>query len=121
LTGMQLVVTTLFGSVAAAVALGLGNGGAVTAFMMLSLPLTAYRTPAMVILTRRLAFTTKVRVELTETLTYLIWAVTAAFLGYGAWALATATVGKTLIGTVVACRLSPAGFPVPSLRFGRLK
>src|SRR4051794_6683866 len=108
LTGLQLLITTAVGGLGAAIAGTPGQDGLVTAFMMLALPLMAFRTPAMLLLSRNLAFKKSVWVEVTETAVNLAWSVSAATLGYGAWALASAMVVKTLFGTIVACALSPA-------------
>lgn len=119
--GYQLAITVVAGGAAATIAALTVDGGVVTAFMMLALPLTAYRTPAMLTLQRQLAFGSTVRVELVETIVYLVFAIALAAAGLGAWSLAIATVVRYGVGTAVACRLSPAGFLLPSIDFGPLR
>jgi O-antigen/teichoic acid export membrane protein len=121
IVGLQLAVTSAVAVIVGAVSIAVGDEGLVTALMMLALPLAAFRSPAMLILQRQLAFAKSVRVEISEIVTYLVAAVTLAALGLGAWSLAIATVGKTLIGTLVACAISPQGFVAPSLRLSGLR
>src|SRR5207248_1251797 len=120
-TGVQLLVTSAIGIVAAAVAIGVGGGALVTAFMMLALPLSAFRSPAMLLLQRRMDFKTQVKVDASEVVVNLAWAIPAAALGFGAWSLATAMVVAAAVATAVACVLSPTGFLLPSLEVSRLR
>jgi O-antigen/teichoic acid export membrane protein len=120
-TGFQLSVATAVGGIAAGVAIAALQDGVVTAFMMLALPLTAYRTPAMLTLQRRLAFGSTVTVEIVETIVYLSFAIGGAAAGLGAWSLAGGTVLRYGVGTIVAVVLSGAGFLVPNLVLSRLR
>ena len=120
-TGLQLLVTSGIGIVAAAVAIGVGGAALVTGFMMLALPLSAFRSPAMLLLQRRMDFKAQVKVDASEVIVNLAWAIPAAALGFGAWSLATAMVAAATVATVVACVLSPTGFLLPSLEFSRLR
>lgn len=119
--GLQLVVTSAVGLVAAFLASVVSHSALVTAFMMLALPLTAFRTPVMLLLQRQLSFNLTVRVEIVEVLVYLVWAIVAASMGFGAWALATATVARVAAGTLVAATVSPAGVMLPSARFSSIR
>jgi O-antigen/teichoic acid export membrane protein len=121
ITGLQLLVTSGIGIVAAAVAIGVGGDALVTAFMMLALPLSAFRSPAMLLLQRRMDFKAQVKVDASEVIVNLAWAIPAAALGFGAWSLATAMVAAAGVATAVACVLSPTGFLVPSLGFSKLR
>jgi O-antigen/teichoic acid export membrane protein len=117
ITGLQLLITTVVAGIAATSAVLVSPAGTLTAFMMLALPLHAFRTPAMLLLQRRMAFGLSVRVEIVEIIVYLIWTIVAAGLGLGAWALATGVVARVAVGTLVATLVSPAGFLLPSLKF----
>jgi O-antigen/teichoic acid export membrane protein len=116
LSGLQLVLTTSIATVAASVAVGIGDDALVTAVMVLALPFTAIRTPAMLLFQRRLEFLVQLKVEIAEIVVYLVVAITLAILGMGAWSLAIATVVRALTGTIAAVTLSPLGFLVPSIR-----
>jgi O-antigen/teichoic acid export membrane protein len=120
-TGLQLLLTSAVAAVAGGIAIGIGEGALVTALMVLALPLTAFRTPAMLLFQRRLEFGAQVKVEIAETLVYLAVSIVLAVFGLGAWSLAIATVVRVLTGAVVAIVLSPLGFQVPSLRFSLLR
>ncbi len=114
ITGLQLAVTSAVGLIAAAVASAAGGAALVTAVMMLALPLTAIRAPAMLLISRRLEFSLTVRVEITEIVVYLGCAIAGAAVGLGAWSLAGATVVRAAAGSLVAVRLSPAGVVLPT-------
>jgi lipopolysaccharide exporter len=120
-TGLQLTVTSAVAAVAVGVAVVVGNAAMVTALMVLALPLSAFRTPAMVLFQRRLQFGVQVTIEIVETLVYLAVAVTLAALDFGAWSLAIATVVRMLVGTVMSIALSAAGLLLPTLQFWRLR
>jgi O-antigen/teichoic acid export membrane protein len=120
-TGLQLLITSAIGVGAAAVAVGVGGDALVTAVMMLALPLSAFRSPAMLVLQRAMDFKAQVKVEASEVVVNLAWAIPAAALGFGAWSLATAMVVAAAVATAVACALSPTGFLAPSLRFSRIR
>ncbi len=121
ITGLQLLVTSAIAVVAAGVAIAVGDDALVTAVMMLALPLSAFRSPAMLLLQRRMDFRSQVKVDASEVVVNLAWAIPAAALGFGAWSLATAMVVAAAVATVVACVLSPTGFLAPSLDFARLR
>ncbi|HEX4625185.1 MAG TPA: oligosaccharide flippase family protein [Solirubrobacteraceae bacterium] len=121
ITGLQLVITSTIGIVATAVAVSVGNTALVTAVMMLALPLSAFRSPAVLLLQRKMEFKAQVKIDATEVVVNLAWAIPAAALGFGAWSLATAMVVAAAAATVVACIVSPAGFLVPSLQLARLR
>jgi O-antigen/teichoic acid export membrane protein len=121
LSGLQLLVTSAIVVLAVAVAAGVGDDALVTAVMVLALPFTAIRTPALLLFQRRLEFVPQVKVEIVEIVVYLAVAITLAALGLGAWSLAIATVVRALIGTLAAVALSPLGFVVPSIRLSRVR
>jgi O-antigen/teichoic acid export membrane protein len=120
-TGLQLLVTSGVAAIAVVIATLIGEGAMVTALMVLALPLSAFRTPAMVLFQRRLQFGVQVTIEITETVVYVALAITLAAFGLEAWSLAIATVVRMLTGTVLAIALSPTGLLVPTLQFWRLR
>ena len=114
IAGMQLVITSVIGAVAAAVAIVVGGAALATAVMMLALPITAIRSPATLLFQRRMEFSRTVGIEISEILSYLVVAIALALLGLGVWSLALATVTRSVVGAIVAVRLSPMGLILPS-------
>jgi O-antigen/teichoic acid export membrane protein len=121
LTGLQLLATGTIAAGALAIAVSLGDDALITGVMVVALPLTAFRTGAIIHFLRRLDFLSQVKIEIGETLVYVVVALALAFAGFGAWSLAIATVARILSGTTIAVALSPLGFIVPSFRFGLLR
>jgi polysaccharide transporter, PST family len=121
LSGLQLVLTSAIATVAASVAVGIGDDALVTAVMVLALPFTAIRTPALLLFQRRLEFLPLLKVEIAETILYLVLAITLAALGMGAWSLAIATLARVFGGTLATVALSPLGFLLPSIRPSRVR
>jgi O-antigen/teichoic acid export membrane protein len=121
LTGLQLLVTLALAAVCAAGAIAIGDAALVTAVMVLALPLTAIRTPAMLLFQRRLEFVQQLKVEIADVVTSLVVAIPLAALGLGAWSLAISTVARSLVATISAIALSPVGPIMPSLELGRLR
>ncbi len=114
ITGMQLIITSAIGAVSTVVAVLVGGAALATVVIMIALPITAIRSPATLLFTRRMEFSRTVRIEIVEVLSYLVVAVGAASLGAGVWSLALATVIRAAAGAVAAVRLSPAGLVLPS-------
>lgn len=121
LTGLQLLVTSGIALVTAAVAVLVGQAALVTAVMVLALPFTAFKTPALLLFQRELEFVAPLKVEIAETIVYLVVAITLAALGLGAWSLAIATVIRAMTGTVTAVALSPLGLLRPSFQIARVR
>lgn len=120
--GFQLAI--IFAFVAAVAAIGLplgGRGGQLAAIMVASLPVLAFRTPAIIALERNLRYGRIVLVELTDSVVYVAWAVTTVAVGWGVWGLATAVVVRALVGTGVLVGLSPLGIVAPRLGWDRLR
>jgi polysaccharide transporter, PST family len=121
LTGLQLLVTLTVAVVAALGAIAIGDAALVTALMVLALPITAVKTPAMLLFQRRLEFVQQLKVEIAETVTSLAVAIPLAAAGFGAWSLAISTVARCVIGAGTAIALSPVGPIMPSLDLGRVR
>jgi polysaccharide transporter, PST family len=121
LAGLQLVITSCIAATAAAGAFAIGGQAPITALMVLALPLTALRMPAMLLFQRQLEFLAPVKVEIAEILVYLAISIALAVAGMGAWSLAIAVVARAFVGTALAIRISPLGFVDPSLDFARLR
>ena len=109
LLGYQLALTLLLACVIAAVSSPLGRVGEITAVMMIGLPLLAFRAPSSIVYERNLDYRPLLTVEVLEELTYYTWGVSTVLLGAGVWGLASASIAKALVGTVVMLVISPVG------------
>jgi O-antigen/teichoic acid export membrane protein len=123
LLGYQLLLTTALAVVVAVVASAapFGQAGLVTAVMMCALPLLALRTPSSIVYERSLRYAPLLAVEVVEELAYYGWGVTLVLLGAGVWGLATASIFKALVGTLVMLIVSPVGRLFPSWSWQRLR
>lgn len=119
--GLQLVLAVAFAAAITAVAWPFGRTGQIAAAMAWSLPLGAARTPAAVVLERRLEYRVIVLVELVDTLVYYGWAVAGALLGFGVWALATAALARAVAGTLVILARCPEGRVGPRVDLRRVR
>jgi O-antigen/teichoic acid export membrane protein len=119
--GLQLVVTSILAVATAAIGIPNGLVGRVTALMVASLPVAAYRTPGVILYERDLRFQPLVLIELVETLVFYAWAIVTVLAGWGVWGLASASPVRAIVGAVVMNLVSPAGFMLPRLSWGRLR
>jgi O-antigen/teichoic acid export membrane protein len=114
---LQLVVTGLLATLVALVALPFGVVGELIAVMVASVPILAFRGAGLVVLERQLLYKRIATAETAETIVYYAWTIITVIIGWGLWGLATATVARTIVGTVCIVALSPTGFVGP--RFDR--
>ncbi len=121
LLGYQLILAIALACAVAAVCAPLGHVGAVTALMMLALPLLAFRTPSSIVYERSLNYKPLLTVEVLEELAYYAWGVSTVLLGAGVWGLASASIVKALVGTVALFIISPVGRLTPSYSWQRLR
>jgi O-antigen/teichoic acid export membrane protein len=113
---VQLAGAFVLTTSVAAAGLWIGEeAGTVAAVMMLALPLVALRGPGVVLLERRLTYGPVATVEVGEVIAYYGWAVLAVALGFGVWGLATASIVKALIGTVILLKLVPGALLRPAV------
>lgn len=115
LNGIQLTIALALSLPAAAIALQFGHTGAVTAVMVLSLPIMTLQTPGRITLSRSMRYDRQVAADAGSTVISQVFAVVAVVLGAGVWGLAGAAVLKAIIATVLINALGP-GFHLPSLR-----
>ena len=108
-SGLQLATTTSLLLVACAVCVPLGHIAQLSTVMLASVPFMTLRTPATLTLARKLRYGPIVRVEIVDALVYNAWAIGGAAIGWGAWALATGTVVRAVIGSALLLILVPAG------------
>jgi O-antigen/teichoic acid export membrane protein len=121
LVGIQLVLLTTLAAASVAIASVSGRTGVVTALLMVPLPLTAFRTPAMVLLERTLNYRAIARCEVAEAVVFQTFAVGLAASGLGNIGVALAATPRTVVGTVLILRACREGRVAPSLRWSRLK
>ena len=96
LNGIQLTLALALCLPAAAIALGFGRTGAVTALMVLSLPITALQTPGRITLTRSMRYDRQVAADAGSQVISQVLTVVAVVLGAGVWGLAGGVVAKAL-------------------------
>jgi O-antigen/teichoic acid export membrane protein len=115
--GLQLVVTGVLAAGVVLVALPFGLVGELIAVMVASVPILAFRGAGLVVLERQLLYKRIATAETAETIVYYAWTIVTVAVGWGLWGLATATVVRTIVGTVFIVALSPTGIVGP--RFDR--
>jgi O-antigen/teichoic acid export membrane protein len=113
--GLQLAATTLLVLVAVAIGLPFGEDGAVVAAMTASLPITILRSPAIVVLERRLEYRTIAVAEVAESAAFYVAAVGLVAAGLGVWGVVVAMAIRAVVGSATMIRLGPLGFVRPRL------
>ncbi len=115
MNGIQLTLALALCLPAAAIALGFGRTGAVTALMIMSLPITTLQTPGRITLSRSMRYDLQLAADTGSQVISQALAVVAVVLGAGVWGLAGGAVARALVATLLIGRLS-IGFQAPSLR-----
>jgi O-antigen/teichoic acid export membrane protein len=115
LNGIQLALTFAICVPGVIIALSFGRVGAVTAIMLISLPITALQTPGRIVLSREMQYDRQLAVDLGAQVISQIFIVAAVVLGAGVWGLAVGSVVKAVLAAVLTAALS-IGFAAPSLR-----
>jgi O-antigen/teichoic acid export membrane protein len=115
MNGIQLTLALAVCLPVAAIALSFGRAGAVTAVMILSLPIVTLQTPGRITLSRAMRFDRQAAADAGSQVSSLTLTVLAVVLGAGVWGLAAGAVIKAIIATALINRLS-GGFRRPSLR-----
>ena len=119
--GLQVIVTVALATATAIIGLQLGLVGRVTALMVASLPIAAFRVPGVIVFERNLRYQPLVLIELLETLVYYGWAIATVLLGWGVWGLASASVTRSVVGALIINLRSPAGFVAPRISWSRVR
>jgi O-antigen/teichoic acid export membrane protein len=94
-----------------------GVVGQLTAVMIVSAPIIAFRGAGLVILERQLLYKRITTAETAELVVYYAWTIGTVAIGWGLWGLATATVARAIVGTAFIVVLAPTGVVWP--RFDR--
>ena len=109
LLGLQLVLSGVLVGMVGVVGIWGGEVGLVTLIMTASLPITAMRAPALILLERELEYGAIVLAEVAIAVTLNGWSVVTVLAGWGVWGLATATIVSEAAGTVVMLRARSGG------------
>ncbi len=116
LTGIQLAVLTLIAALVAIVAAPLGTIGAVTALMVVAMPIAGLQTAGRIALTRALHVRSMILVDTVGLATFYVWAITmVAFVDLGVWGLASAGVARAVAGTLAMAVMPAGGLYRPTL------
>jgi polysaccharide transporter, PST family len=115
LNGIQLAIAATIFLPAALIALGFGRTGAVTAIMIVSLPITTLQTPGRVVLAREMRFDRQAVIDFSAQTSFYAFSVATVAVGAGVWGLATGSIVRAVVGTFLTASLS-VGLLVPSLR-----
>jgi len=110
---LQLIVSTSLVGVVILLTLPFGLVGQLTAVMVLSAPIIAFRGAGLIALERQLLYKRIATAETAETVVYYTWTVVTVAVGWGLWGLATATVARAIVGTASIVALAPTGVVWP--------
>ena len=119
--GFQLLLASGLSAVIAAVSLNFGMTGQFLALVSASLPIMAVRTPALVMLERRLAYRPLILVEMAEAATYYGCALSLVALGAGIWGIGIAMIVRAAIGSAGMLVATPGDRVLPRLRWARIR
>jgi O-antigen/teichoic acid export membrane protein len=110
---LQLIASSVLVGVVILATRPLGLVGQLTAVMVVSAPITAFRGAGLVVLERQLLYKRIATAETAETVVYYVWTVVTVAIGWGLWGLATATVARAIVGTAFIVALTPTGVVWP--------
>jgi O-antigen/teichoic acid export membrane protein len=114
INGIQLALTSAICLPGMAIALAFGRTGAVTALMILSLPIAVLQTPGRIVLLREMRYDRQLAIDLGSQVGFQVFSVIAVVLGAGVWGLATGTIVRSALATIFTAWLT-IGFARPSL------
>jgi O-antigen/teichoic acid export membrane protein len=121
LVGFQLAIALVANLLVVGVAFVVGRPGWIVAVMASAFLVAVFQTPGEIYLERNLLFRRVAVIDFVQVLAYVIWALGAAALGAGVWALATASVVQTLVAVAVTLLLSPVRILRPRLGMGEIR
>ena len=114
---LQLVLSSVLVGVVILATRPFGLVGQLTAVMVVSAPIIAFRGAGLVVLERQLLYKRIATAETAELVVYYAWTIGTVAIGWGLWGLATATVARAIVGTAFIVALAPTGVVWP--RFDR--
>src|SRR6476620_11847119 len=110
---LQLIVSSVLLGVVVLATRPLGLVGQLTAVMVVSAPITAFRGAGLVVLEPHFFYKETATAEAAEMVVYYVWTVVTVAIGWGLWGLATATVARSIVGTAFITALAPTGVVWP--------
>jgi O-antigen/teichoic acid export membrane protein len=114
--GFQLLAASIVATAVAAFAVPAGRSGQVATVMMLSVVVSAWRSPATLLLERQLDYRALATVEVAEGFVFVTVSICAVGLGAGVWGVAGAHVVRAGVGSVLMIRRSPMRVLHPALQ-----
>jgi len=122
LVGLQVAIGA---ALAAATAVAAMLAGArvvgLTAVMLASTPISAFKVPGYITLERDLRYRSQFTVEVTELASYSILSISLVVLGFGVWGVAASTILRALCGLAAMSRVAPGSIRLPSWHVRRLR
>ena len=115
INGIQLAFTAAICLPGVLIALPFGLTGAVTAVMILSLPIAVLQTPGRIVLLREMRYDRQLAIDLGSQVGSQVFSVVAVVLGAGVWGLALGSVVRAALATLITGVVS-IGFDRPSLK-----
>ena len=113
---LQLIVSSILVVVVVLATRPFGLVGQLTAVMVVSAPITAFRGAGPVVLERQLLYKRIATAETAEMLVYYAWTVVTVAIGWGLWGLATATVARSVVGTAFIVAAGADGSRLATIR-----
>jgi O-antigen/teichoic acid export membrane protein len=110
---LQLIVSSVLVGVVILATRPFGLVGQLTAVMVVSAPIIAFRGAGLVVLERQLLYKRIATAETAEMVVYYAWTIVTVAIGWGLWGLATATVARAIVGTSFIVALAPSGIVWP--------
>ena len=110
---LQLIASSVLVGVVILATRPFGLVGQLTAVMVVSAPITAFRGAGLVVLERQLLYKRIATAETAEMVVYYVWTIVTVAIGWGLWGLATATVARAIAGTALIVALTPTGVVWP--------
>jgi O-antigen/teichoic acid export membrane protein len=117
----QLVASTVLSGIVILATRPFGSIGDLTAVMILSAPIVAFRGAGLIVLERQLLYKRITAAETAEMVTYYAWTIATVVIGWGVWGLATATVARAVVGTAFILALAPTGIVWPRWDRARIR
>jgi O-antigen/teichoic acid export membrane protein len=122
LTALQLGIASLAVAVTAAIAVpAAGEAGLIITVMAASMPILVLQFPSRILLERTLAYRPLAAVEVSQVAVFNVVATVLVAAGLGVWGVAIAIIVRSIAGAVLMIRVSPMGFVVPRLAWGRIR
>lgn len=92
-----------------------------TAVMLASMPISAFKVPGYIFLERDLRYRAQFTVEVAEIVSYTLLSISLVLLGFGVWGVAASTVLRALCGVLAMSRVAPGSIRRPALDIRRLR